>query len=311
MDRRNPWASIAAGARKVRQLLLRMRRAGAVALTLLVIIGIADAVAPRLWPIPFAEANFRASSQGVSAQHPIGTDVLGRDRLSRLIVGTRVSLLISVSSQIISVAAGVVLGLLAGTSRRWSDSLIMRSIDISMAVPDILLLVLLIPLFGSALHISGTPGPLVILNDVTGGALGVTLAITLTTWMLTTRLVRAEVLSLRQSDFYRGAIVIGASRSRLMFVHLLPNVAPVILTAFSLGVPRAILLESAVSYLGLGLIPPTPSIGLLIADGVKVMRSQPSALVFPALLLCILVVSINLVGDSIRSQADRNMEGRA
>ncbi len=219
-------------------------------------------------------------------------------------IGMRASLLIAVVSQLLAIAIGLTLGLIAGTGRRLSDSLVMRSIDVFMAVPDVLLVILLVPLFGGALGSSPISNRLQPLNDATSGGVGIVLAITLTTWMLTTRLVRAQVLALREMAFYRAAIVTGASRLRLMTVHLLPNVMPVVLTAFTLGIPRAVLMEATLSYLGLGLIAPMPSLGLLISDGVRVMRSHPSALVFPAVVLCLLVIGISLLGDIIVDLVD-------
>jgi ABC-type dipeptide/oligopeptide/nickel transport system permease subunit len=281
-----------------------MRGAGLVALIFLALVALSCLFGPSLWPFGYQTTNFDLSSAGPSPMHPLGTDVLGRDLLARLMTGTRASLLIAIFSQVAGVAIGIGLGLLAGTGRRWSDSFVMRGIDIFMAIPDVLLVVLLVPVLSSSLGGAHAPVLLEHLNIVTSGGAGIVLAITTTSWMLPTRLVRSQVLSLRETEFYRAAIVTGASRFRLMAIHLLPHVAPVTVTAFTLGVPRAVLMEGAISYLGLGLMPPMPSLGLLIADGVKVMRSHPTALVFPAFTLCALVVSISLLGDSLANLID-------
>jgi ABC-type dipeptide/oligopeptide/nickel transport system permease subunit len=285
-------------------------RRGMVVVALIVLVVTLCIAGPHWWPIQYDTTDFNMSSQGPSAIHPLGTDVFGRDLLARLLVGTRSSLVIALSSQVLAVCIGIAFGLIAGTGRI-SDSLVMRGIDILMAVPDILLVILLVPLFGSALGSSAISDFLEPVNDLTSGGVGIVLAITLCTWMLTARLVRAQVLSLREAEFYRAAIVTGASRQRLMAVHLLPNVMPVAVTAFTLGVPRAILLESAIAYLGLGLIAPMPSIGILIADGVKVMRSHPFALIVPAIVLCALVTGISVLGDMVREYIQTGTGARA
>jgi ABC-type dipeptide/oligopeptide/nickel transport system permease subunit len=184
----------------------------------------------------------------------------------------------------------------------------MRGIDAFMALPDILLVLILVPLFSSSLSQSATTDLLEPFNDLTRGAAGVTIAIAATSWMLPARLVRAQVLTLRELDFTRAALVGGVSRTGLILRHLLPNLSGLVITAFVLGMPRAILAESAIAYLGFGVTPPTPSLGGLIADGVKVMRAHPMGVLVPSVQLAVIVICINLLTARRRAFPTRSKD---
>ena len=279
-------------------------RLGAVALAAIAVLVFEVLAGPLIWHRGYAATDFTALKRPPSVEHPMGTDALGRDVFSRVLVGGRISLAVGVGSQLIALAAAVPIGVTAGFLGRGVDAWTMRSIDVLLAVPDLLLIVLLMPLLTGLLAGPRLPDWLVRIQDATGGALGVTVALGLTNWMTLARLVRAQTLSLRQQEFIEAAVASGARPFRIVARHLSPNLASVLVVAFTLGVPRAMLLEAAVSFLGLGVRPPLPSWGVMISEGVNLMQSTPHLLVFPAIALGGAVLSLNLAGDAIRDALD-------
>jgi ABC-type dipeptide/oligopeptide/nickel transport system permease subunit len=259
---------------------------------------------PLMWPLEYAQTDFAAIGQGPSSDHPLGTDALGRDILVRLMIGGRVSLAVALISQLLAIVFGTVVGLLAGYTNRHADSWIMRIIDVIMAIPDLLLLILLIPVLSGALQSTWAPSWLVWLNDISLGTFGLIVGIFLITWTIIARLIRGQVLTLREHEFVEAAVNIGVSRPVIMYRHLLPNLTTVLVVAATLGVPRGVLLEAGISFLGLGVSPPLPSWGTMISDGLSVMRSDPHILLAPAVVLSLTVLSLNLLGDAIRDAVD-------
>lgn len=286
-------------------------RAGVVSAAILTVLVVAALLGPWLWSHDHATTDLTAVRQPPSAAHPFGTDGLGRDLFARVLLGVRVSLLVALVSQVLAIGLATAIGLLAGLGHRRVDGLIMRVVDILMALPDLLLVILLVPLLTGVFGDTIAPSWLVALNAHTGGGAGLAIAIALSNWLVVARLVRAQVLSVRESEFIESAVTVGASKLRVTFVHVLPNLVTILIVAATLGIPRAVLLESGISFIGIGVSPPLPSLGSLISDGVSMMRSSPYLLVIPAVVLSAIVLSLNVFGDAIRDAVDPRSEAGA
>ncbi|MEK5479684.1 oligopeptide ABC transporter permease [Paenibacillus sp. FSL R5-0407] len=222
-----------------------------------------------------------------SLQHWLGTDQVGRDQLSRLIYAARVSLAVGLGSIVISAVIGTVLGLISGYFGGWIDSIIMRLTDIFMSFPYIMLILVVASIVGP-----GLTNIILIL-----GVLG---------WPGVARLVRGNVLPAKENDYVKAGRVLGFSSVRIIFSHILPNVVAPILVYATSGVAGAILDEAALSFLGLGVQPPTPSWGNMLASAqsLTVLTSQPWLWVPPGLMIILIVLSINFVGDALRDALD-------
>ncbi|QAY67946.1 oligopeptide ABC transporter permease [Paenibacillus protaetiae] len=222
-----------------------------------------------------------------SWKHPMGTDQVGRDQLTRLIFAARVSLSVGIGSVLISAAIGTVLGLVSGYFGRWVDSLIMKITDIFMSFPYIMLI-------------------LVVASIVGPGLLNIILILGFLGWPSVARLVRGNVLSIKQTDYIKAAVALGYKKPRIMFGHILSNtIAPILIYATS-GVAGAILDEAALSFLGLGVQPPAASWGNMLASAqsLTVLTSQPWLWVPPGVLIVISVLSVNFIGDALRDALD-------
>ena len=225
-----------------------------------------------------------------SALYPLGTDLYSRDVWSRLAYGARVSLSIGALAMLVAVAVGSVVGALAGYIRRWVDAVLMRLVDIGLAMPRIFVLLVVVALWE---HLSVTL--LVLLIGLTG-------------WFGTSRLVRAEVLSLREREFTAAARALGAGPGRIIFRHVLPNAAAPIIVSAALGIGNVMLLEAGLSFLGFGVPPPAPSWGNMIADAWPKMVVAPWAALFPGLAISLVVMASNAVGDALRDALDPRRE---
>lgn len=227
------------------------------------------------------------SLQPPNAQHWFGTDVQGRDVWARLVYGARVSLSVGILSQGIALTLGVILGLLAGYYGRWVDEVVMRLADVTLAFPTLLLLIALV----AALQ------PSLTVVFITIGVVG---------WAGMARLVRGQVLVIRELEFVQAERALGATDVRILTLHVLPSVVAPVVIAATLGVAGAIMAESSLSFLGLGVQPPTPSWGSMIADGRDLyqLRHAPWTSVFPGLAIGSAVLGFNLLGDALRDALD-------
>lgn len=282
----------------------RVAMVSAVFLLILILIAI---IGPYLLPYHYAEQNYDVVTQGPSADHPMGTDQLGRDILSRLVFGARISLTVGFVVQLVILLIGVPMGAIAGYLGGWVDTIIMRAVDVLYAMPNLLFIILIMTFIRGTLSDTGQSGVMEAISSFDarlGGLFGVYIGLGLIGWLTVSRIVRANTLSLKEREFVEAARGSGAKGSRILMRHILPNTIAPIVVASTLGIPGAILYESGISFLGLGVIPPMPSWGLMISEAIPNMRSHPHMLIFPAAALSLTVLAFNFLGDGLRDAVD-------
>jgi len=289
---------------------LVQNRAAVVSLAYIVLLLLIAVFANVVAPYPFQQQDLDNTDLGPGGRHLFGTDGLGRDELSRLVYGSRISLAVALVDVLIVLLVGVPLGLIAGFFGRWIDVLIMRAVDVLLAFPNLLLVIVVITYLRAVLDQPQGPILAVIagLDDITGGLLGVFIALGLVSWLTVARLVRGQVLSLKEKEFIEAARMTGATNGRIIFRHLLPNTLAPVIVAATFGIPGAIATEAGLSFLGLGVRPPLPSWGILIAEGVRNMRAFPHELLFPAVILAITLICFNFLGDGLRDALDPKLK---
>ena len=285
---------------------LRRNRLAFVSGIFILVVALAAVVVPYVFPDGYADQDYDLVTQGPSLSHPMGTDQLGRDIFIRLVFGARISLTVGVVVQLVILVIGVPLGLLAGYVGGKSDTVIMRSVDVLYALPSLLFVIIIMTYLRGTLD--SEPGgmwqAIAWLDGHTGGLVGVYIGLGLISWLTVARIVRANTMSLKQKEFIEAAHGLGAGHNRIMFRHLLPNTIAPIVVATTLGIPGAILSEAGISFLGLGVIPPMPSWGLMISEAIPNLRSHPHMLIFPATALSLTVLAFNFLGDGLRDALD-------
>lgn len=242
-------------------------------------------LAPFIAPYDPDAIDVKAILLGPSATHWMGTDGLGRDVFSRMLFGARISLLVGFVAVGIATVIGVILGAIAGFYRGWVDVVIMRLVDVMLSIPTFFLI-------------------LAVIAFLTPSIWNIMIVIGLTSWMGVTRLVRAEFLSLREREFVLSAQTLGAKNWRLIFRHLLPNSLTPIIVSFVLGVASAVLVESGLSFLGLGVQPPQASWGNILTDGKEYIEFAWWLSLFPGLAILLTVLGYNLLGEGLRDALD-------
>jgi peptide/nickel transport system permease protein len=264
----------------------RFAMAGGAVVALLFLVSLC---APFITPYDPAAINAYQVLLPPSAAHWMGTDELGRDIFTRVVFGTRISLYVGFVAVGIAVAIGTVVGLLSGFYGGWIDSILMRFVDIMLCFPTFFLILAVIALLEPSIW-------------------NIMLIIGVTGWMGVARLVRAEVLSIKERDYVMAARSIGASDLRIIFRHILPNAAAPVLVAATLGIAGAILTESALSFLGIGVQPPTPSWGNILTSGKDYLEFAWWLSLFPGFAILITVLAYNLLGEGIRDALDPRIQ---
>lgn len=269
----------------------KLQKYGLLYLGLLLVgtVSLAAIFAPLLTPYDPNSLNIDHLLQGPSSTHFFGTDALGRDVFSRMLYGGRVSLWVGFVAVGISTAIGLALGLTAGYFGGLVDEIIMRGVDVMLCFPSFFLI-------------------LAVIAFLEPGLTNIMIVIGFTSWMGVARLVRAETLSLRKRDFVQASRLSGAGPIRIMLTHILPNAITPVLVSATLGVAGAILVESSLSFLGLGVQPPNPSWGNLLMDGKEVLEIAPWLSIFPGMAILLTVLGYNLLGEALRDILDPRLK---
>ena len=285
---------------------LLRKKVGVVCLTIIALMYGSGILAPMVTPYGYNDQNLSMAKQGPSISHPFGTDRLGRDQMTRIIYGLRTTVIITVVTLVTgSLAIGITMGLLAGYFGRYIDTLIMRVGEVTSAFPEIFLVLIIIstvkaPVTDWARSVEDFVGIEIVALGVVD-YLVLSIALTLFSWFGMARLVRGQVLQVRENQYIEAARSIGASTPRILFRHVLPNVIGPVIVTVSAGLAAVAGSEILLSFLGIGIQPPTPSLGLMIFENgsISVLRSNPHLLLFPVLTLSVLLFTFNLLGDAV------------
>ncbi|MFH1484734.1 MAG: ABC transporter permease [Chloroflexota bacterium] len=266
--------------------------------------------APFVAPKHYDEESFQDNYAPPGGKYVMGADFMGRDVLSRIIYGARVSLTVGIVGATMSMLIGVAYGSIAGYYGGKLDNAMMRFVDLMYAFPTLLLIILIMVYFRSVAASGQAEGLIKVLRAIDtsmGGLFFIFIGIGVTAWMTMARLVRGMVLSLKEKEFVQAARAVGASEARIIAFHLLPNFVGPVVVAETLNMPTYILYEAFLSFIGLGVNPPTPSWGAMINEGMQGMRSYPHLVLFPGLALALTLLSFNFLGDGLRDALDPKM----
>ncbi|WP_245904356.1 ABC transporter permease [Roseicyclus mahoneyensis] len=258
-------------------------------------------VGPLIWTMDPQFIDIRARNAGSSLAHPLGTDQLGRDTLARMMAGGQTSIAVGLTAMLLALFLGTLIGVLAGYFRK-IDGLLMRTTDLFLALPLLPLLLVIIMLYRDNLRAAfGPEGGIFVLIVVVIGA---------TSWMQTARVVRGDVLAIKEREFVLAARSIGTPPHRMITRHLLPNVMSPIMVSATLGIANAIITESALSFLGLGFPSDFPTWGRLLFDATDWLTQNPERVIWPGLAISLTVLSVNYIGDGLRDALDPRIRGR-
>ena len=273
---------------------LRKNRLAVAGLAVIILLTLIAIFAPLIAPYSYREVVYSGKTNaGPGAAGLMGADNLGRDVFSRLLYGSRISLSVGLIVQIVVVGLGVPLGALAGYFGGWVDTLVSRLVDIMYAFPSLLLIILL----SSVLRESP-------IKQWVGGLFVIFIAVGLSAWVGDARLTRGQIISLKSREYVEAARASGATAGRIVWRHLLPNALGPIIVSITFGIPGAIFAEAALSYLGIGVIPPTPSWGAMINEGQQAIFFAPTQVLFPGLAIAITMLSFTFLGDGLRDALD-------
>jgi oligopeptide transport system permease protein len=264
----------------------RLALAGAAIVALL---GLVALFADLLAPYPYTKTDFGRVAEGPSANYLLGTDQVGRDLLSRLIYGARISMLVGLGAQVIVLLIGVPIGAVSGHFGGRIDVLLTRFIDVMYAFPRLLFVILVMSMLGA-------------------GLANIFIAIGLTGWVGIARQTRAQVLLLNQRDFVEAARALGVGGGRGLLRHVLPNALTPIVVMVTLGIPEAIFTEAALSFIGVGINPPTPSWGQMVGEGQQYLRSAWHLCVFPSIAIAVTMLAFTFLGDGVRDALDPRLQ---
>ncbi|WP_371329189.1 ABC transporter permease [Roseomonas sp. TAS13] len=274
----------------------RRHRLAVASLGVILVMVVAILLGPLLWNVPIDDIDFSAKLSPPTLEHPFGTDDLGQDLLARMLYGGRISLAVGMAAMVVAVVMGLLVGTLAGMSTGTADSLLMWLCDLFLSLPELPLLLLIMYLFRDSLSAAlGTEGGIFVLVVAVIGGLR---------WMPVARLVRAQFFSLREKEFVDAARALGASRSRLVIRHILPNALGPVIVAGTIEVAAAIIAESTLSFLGLGFPPDIPTWGRILFDSKDYLEIAPHFALFPGLAIFLTVLCINFIGDGLRDALD-------
>jgi peptide/nickel transport system permease protein len=274
----------------------RRHRLAVLSGAILIAIVLAILAGPLLWSVPINDIDFTARLKGPSLAHPFGTDDLGQDLLARMLYGGRISLAVGLAAMVVAIVVGTIIGAIAGMSRGWVGSALMWLADLFLSLPAVPLLLLVIYLFRDSLKgLLGPEGGVFILIVVVIGGLR---------WMPVARLVRGQFLSLREREFVEAARALGASKTRQVVRHILPNALGPVIVAATIDVAAAIIAESTLSFLGLGFPPDIPTWGRILYDAKDYLDIAPYWALFPGAAIFLAVLTINFIGDGLRDALD-------
>jgi peptide/nickel transport system permease protein len=281
----------------------RHHKGAMIGLWVLVFLLLFVTIGPLVWhvPEPTGTQMILNRNKPPSWAHPFGTDNVGRDVLARMMFGGRISLAVGAVAMVLSVFLGTLVGVLAGFYKRL-DGLLMRLTDLFLSLPLLPLLLVMMFLFRDS--VAGVIGPNM------GAFVLVVFSIGVTSWMAAARIVRGQVLALKEREFVLAARSIGTPSHRMIIRHILPNVLSPVMVAAALGIANAIITESVLSFLGLGFPPDFPTWGRLLYDGVGTMQLYPSRVILPGLVISLTVLAVNYIGDGLRDALDPRIRGR-
>lgn len=286
----------------------KMAVVGAIFIVFLVIIAI---FAPYIAPKDYSEGNFIDNYSKPGDDYLLGADFMGRDVLSRLIYGTRISLSVGFLGAFIAFILGVTYGIISGFYGGQVDEIMMRIVDIFYAFPTLLLIILLMVIFKSNIF-QVTMNNIFIqaiikIDDAWGGLFFIMIGISVTSWVGMARIARGLTLSVKEKEYIQAAIATGNNTFRVIFRHILPNIIGPCIVTVTLSIPGFIGTEAFLSFIGLGVNPPTPSWGIMISEGYKAMQSYPHLALYPGIVLALTMLSFNFLGDGLRDALDPRM----